>query len=226
VPNGAEGDRARLRIGATLEQQDRLDDAIAWWRALEAETGLTTAVAREAFLDEAQADARHDRADAALAAFDRGLARFPDDAVLLYGRAMEHIRRERIDAALADLRRILDHDAAHADALNAYGYTLAQYRGRYAEALPYVEKSDRLQPHSAATLDSLGWIRLKLGQGDALAPLREAWALEQDPEIAAHLGEALWLAGQHDEARRIWARGSELDPDDRVLRTTRSQYDP
>jgi tetratricopeptide (TPR) repeat protein len=227
VPPGMEGDRARLRIGATLEQQGKFDAGIAWWRSLETDPGVASAAAREAFLQDAQAWARHEQPVEAQAAFDRGLARFADDAVLLYARAMEHIRRDRVDAALADLKRIIDRNAEHADALNAYGYTLAEFRARYAEALPFVEKSNRLQPHSSATLDSLGWIRLKLGQpAEALALLREAWALGEDPEIAAHLGEALWLGGDHAEARRIWTRGAELDPNNRVLRATRSRYDP
>ena len=98
---------------------------------------------------------------------------------------------------------------------------------RYDEALTYVEKSNRLQPGSAATLDSLGWIRLKLGQRkQALALLREAWNLEEDPEIAAHFGEALWRDGKRGQGRRVWKRGRELDPDNRALRTAFETFKP
>ena len=118
-------------------------------------------------------------------------------------------------------------DADHAEALNAYGYTLAERKQKYAEALPYVEKSNRLQPGSAATLDSLGWIRLKLGEPDRALPLlREAWSLEEDPEIAAHLGEVLWLTGDREQARKVWARGVALDKDNRALRATMEKYRP
>jgi dGTPase len=31
--------------------------------------------------------------------------------------------------------------------------------------------------------------------------------MRPDTEIAAHLGEVLWVDGQHDEARRVWREG-------------------
>ena len=82
-----------------------------------------------------------------------------------------------------------------------------------------------LQPESAATLDSLGWVHLRLGRHSrALALLREAWAREKDAEIAAHLGEALWIAGEAGEARAIWKAGTLLDPDNAALRRAMERY--
>ena len=48
--------------------------------------------------------------------------------------------------------------------------------------------------------------------------LRDAWAREKDPEIAAHYGEALWIAGRPDEARAVWRAGAVLDPDHPALK--------
>ena len=62
-------------------------------------------------------------------ALDRGLSVFEGDPVLLYARAMLLERSDDVDAALADLRAILAEDPADAQALNAYGYTLAERRG-------------------------------------------------------------------------------------------------
>jgi tetratricopeptide (TPR) repeat protein len=227
VESGPERDRARLRIATVLERQGRFAEAAAWLQDLQLGDDLDGEGLRDAYLFEAQLWGRQGDDARALAAFGRGLAVFEDDPVLLYGRAMQHVRRERIDAALADLHRILELDADHAEALNAYGYTLAEYKHRYAEALPYVERSNRLRPGSAATLDSLGWIRHKLGQTDRALPLlREAWNREQDPEIAAHLGEVLWLSGARAEARKIWARGRELDKDNRAIRAIQEEFGP
>ena len=227
VDGGPERDRARLRVAAVLDRQEKPAAAAEWLRALQNDSSLDGEARRDAHLYEAELWARRDDDAPAMAAFARGLEVFEDDPVLLYGRAMQHVRRDRVDAGLADLLRILDKDADHAEALNAYGYTLAEFKQRYAEALPFVEKSNRLRPGSAATLDSLGWIRHKLGEDErALALLREAWSREQDPEIAAHLGEVLWLAGERDEARRVWARGRELDADNEALRAALEKYDP
>ena len=227
VTTAPERDRARLRLAVAIEKGGRPDEAIAWLRSLQQANDLHGEPLRDAYLHEAEAWARRPDDKAAMDAYARGLATFADDAVLLYARAMHHVRSERVDEGLADLRRIIDRDGNHAEALNAYGYTLAEYRQRYAEALPYVEKSNRLQPGSAATLDSLGWIRLKMGKRHAaLALLRDAWSRGEDPEIAAHLGEVLWLTGDRDEARRIWARGRELDPDNKALRATVEKFKP
>jgi tetratricopeptide (TPR) repeat protein len=227
VESGPQFDRARLRVATALERQDKAAEGADWLRALQREGELDGDAQRDAYLLEAELWARQSDDPKAQDAFARGLAVFEDDPVLLYGRAMQHVRRERIDAGLADLRRILDRKPDHAEALNAYGYTLAEHTQRYAEALAYVEKSNRLQPGSAATLDSLGWIRHKLGDPHAALPLlREAWAREQDPEIAAHLGEVLWVTGARDEARAVWARGRELDPNNKALRQAQEKFEP
>jgi tetratricopeptide (TPR) repeat protein len=227
IASGPERDRARLRVAAVLEREGHPLEGAAWLRALQRDATRGGSTLRDAYLYEAELWARQNQDRQALAAFARGLAVFEADPVLLYARAMLHVRRERIDAGLADLRRILEVDGDHAEALNAYGYTLAERKQRYAEALPYVEKSNRLQPGSPATLDSRGWIRRKLGEPlRALPLLREAWSREQDPEIAAHLGEVLWLTGERDQARKVWARGVELDKDNKALRAAMEKYLP
>ena len=132
---------------------------------------------------------------------------------------MLHERAGRIDDALADLQLILDDDPDSHQALNAYGYALAVHREAWAEALPYLERALELSPGSGAILDSVGWVHFKLGRHEsALALLRRAWEARRDPEIAAHLGEVLWQAGEKAQAREIWRSGLRLDPDNPALR--------
>ena len=50
--------------------------------------------------------------------------------------------------------------------------------------------------------------------------LRQAYASRPDTEIAAHLGEVLWVAGQRDEARRVLAEAGRLDAANTVLKET------
>jgi len=52
----------------------------------------------------------------------------------------------------------------------------------------------------------------------ALAHLQRAYAARPDTEIAAHLGEVLWVTGRRQEAQRIWREGRERDADNDVLR--------
>ena len=74
------------------------------------------------------------------------------------------------------------------------------------------------EPDNAAIVDSYGWVLYRLGRNDeALVHLRRAWTLNKDPEIAAHVGEVLWVLGQKDEARRFFDEARKLDPDNRAL---------
>jgi tetratricopeptide (TPR) repeat protein len=218
-------ERARLRLPGVLEKQGRMDAAVALLRQLQDDSESGGENRRDAYLQEAELWGRRKDDKQALATYARAFAAFPDDALLLYGRGLYQQGQGRVDAALADLKRILDRDGDNAEALNAYGYTLAESRQQYAEALPFIEKSNRLKPNSAATLDSLGWVELKLGAREkALALLRQAWTLQKDPEIAAHLGEALWLSGDQTGARRIWQAGLAIDADNQPLQAMLRKY--
>ncbi len=48
--------------------------------------------------------------------------------------------------------------------------------------------------------------------------LEQARKLRNDPEVAAHLGEVLWMLGRRDDAREIWNTALEAHPKDtRIL---------
>lgn len=227
VSEGEGRDLAMLRTARIQAQQDRAEAAVDTLHELQADTSADGERIRDAYLLESELLERAKRPDAALAAIERGLSIFEADPVLLYARAMAHERADRVDAALADLRRIIDDNPRDAHALNAYGYTLADRRRDYAAALPFVRRAYEIDPDSAPILDSLGLIELRLGREDsALALLRKAWGLLKDAEIAAHLGEALWLAGRQDEARAVWREGQGIDPTNRALRNTLENYTP
>lgn len=227
VPEGEGRDLAMLRTARIQAQQDRPEAALDTLHELQADTSADGERIRDAYLLESELLDRAKRPDVALEAIERGLTIFEDDPVLLYARAMAHERADRVDAALADLRRIIDDNPRDAHALNAYGYTLAERRRDYAAALPFVRRAHEIAPDSAPILDSLGLIELRLGRQDnALAFLRKAWGLLKDAEIAAHLGEALWLAGRKDEARAVWREGQGIDPSNRALRNALENYTP
>ena len=47
-----------------------------------------------------------------------------------------------------------------------------------------------------------------------------AFKLLPDPEVAAHLGEVLWVLERHDEARQIWRQALEKSPRSQVVLDT------
>jgi len=146
-----------------------------------------------------------DLIDRALATYDQALSIFTDSLALQYARAMTHEQRGDIAKAEQDLRAIIARDPNNATTLNALGYTLTVHTTRYQEAAELIEKANEITPGEAAILDSLGWVYFKLQRyNDAEAYLRQAYRLLPDPEVAAHLGETLWVMGRTEDALAIW----------------------
>ncbi|MEO7936730.1 MAG: tetratricopeptide repeat protein [Dokdonella sp.] len=154
----------------------------------------------------------------ALAVYSRGLDVAPAEPRLLYARAMLRMDMNDLAGGESDLRKVLEADPDSADALNALGYTLVDRTDRLGEATALIEKAIKIKPDEPAIIDSYGWAQYRLGNLDKAAKLlRQAYAKQPDSEVAAHLGEVLWVSGDRDEARRIWEQGRKKDAENKVL---------
>lgn len=154
------------------------------------------------------------------------LAEAPDNHEVLYARALLAERLGESALAERDLRRIVEADPDNFHALNALGYTLADRNERLEEALALIEKALTLAPDEAAIVDSMGWVQYRLGRLDAAVEhLQRAYTLSgEDPEVAAHLGEVLWVQGRHAEARRVWDKARREHPDNQPLQRTLERH--
>jgi tetratricopeptide (TPR) repeat protein len=219
VPGGPERWTARLRSANVQHELGRKAEAYEALRVLQGDAAVEEDARRDAYLLEAELRARDQDAAGELDVLARGLAAYPDDGALLYSRALAHERRDDIPRAEADLRRILVSDPDNVAALNALGYTLADRTTRYEEALQLIDRARVADPDNAAIVDSYGWVLYRLGRHqEAQVELRRAYALRKDPEIAAHLGEVLWVMGRKEEARKWFDQARALDPQNRSLK--------
>jgi len=149
----------------------------------------------------------------ALELLDRSLKRYPNHVELLFAQVLAHDAIGDMASAEADLQQIIRLQPENARALNHLGYMLADRSERYEEALALIERAIAVEPDDPAIIDSLGWAQYKLGMLDeALANLQRAYAAFPDDEVAAHLGEVLWMLGRRDEAEQIWAEALARDP--------------
>ena len=170
---------------------------------------------------EAQFKTANNRAGEAIPQLTEALSQDPESIEILYTRALAFEQIDNIDATEKDLRRILELKPNDPDALNALGYTLADRTDRYDEALVLIKAALQQKPESAAILDSMGWVLLKLGQlKKAESYLTKAWGKSRDHEIAAHYGELLWRLGRPEDAREIWRIGYESNPESDKIRRT------
>jgi len=149
------------------------------------------------------------------------VSRFPDDPDLLYEKAMVAEKLDNLADMERLLRKVIELKPDNAHAHNALGYSLADRSQRLPEARDLIRRALDLSPGDPFITDSLGWVEFRMGNhAEALRLLRQAYAARPDVEIGAHLGEVLWAAGLHDEARRIWAESKGRDAANDVLRET------
>lgn len=140
------------------------------------------------------------------------------DLALRYARSIAATELGELQVAENDLLFILAQDPNNVNALNALGYTLASKTFRFKEARQYLTQALLLMPEDSAIIDSMGWLNYREGQyEEALVLLQKAYKKSPQGEIAAHLGETLWMLGRQEEAKRIWQDGLKNDPDDRYL---------
>jgi len=151
----------------------------------------------------------------------------PDDLEILYARSLVSEHLDRLDQAERDLRTVLKVEPDNTRALNALGYTLANRTDRYDEALVYVQKAYNETPEDPAVIDSMGWVLYRLGRlQEARDHLQNAYDMTGDSEIAAHLGEVMWIMGDKDTARTVWDKARKETPGDPVLEETVRRFAP
>ncbi|MFM0014984.1 tetratricopeptide repeat protein [Paraburkholderia sediminicola] len=145
-------------------------------------------------------------------------ANFPDDPDLTYDYAMAAEKTGHYDVMEAQLRKLIQTQPDNPQAYNALGYSLADRNQRLPEADKLVEKASSLAPNDAFIMDSVGWVKYRMGDtSDAITLLRKAYDLQPNAEIGAHLGEVLWKTGAQDQARAAFRDARKLEPDNDTL---------
>jgi tetratricopeptide (TPR) repeat protein len=216
-----EGDRAwlaKLRVAAVLGKLNRIDEGRRCLADLPAVT-----IDQRIQVRQAEASLLREAGDSAgaYAVLEQGLAEFPDAPDLLYDVAMLAEKIDRLDVAEVRLKRLIELKPDDPQALNALGYTLVDRTARTEEGRALIEKALKLSPDDPFILDSMGWALFKLGRyDDAVVYLGRAYAGRPDAEIAAHLGEVLWVKGERERAKEIWAAQLKDAPDHPVLLET------
>ena len=206
---------AQIRVAALLADSGEVEAARRHLHGIRSET---TQEAVRIYSAEAGLLARFARYDEAMEIYDTSLEEFPGNPDLLYARGMLAARMDRLDVLERDMRAIIAREPDNADALNALGYTLADRTDRLEEAYALIKRAIELKPDDHYIIDSLGWVLHRLGRHrEALVQLRRAMSINPDPEIAAHLGEVLWVLGNKVEARGVWSTALESAPDDEHL---------
>jgi tetratricopeptide (TPR) repeat protein len=181
-------------------------------------TGDNPAIVEESWLAEARILREAGFKQESFQVLDAAIASLPDSMAILYTHALLAADLGWVDIAEKDLRLVIASQPENAAALNALGYTLADQTVRYEEAEELIRQAYILQPNEPSIIDSMGWIAFRLGHlPESIQFLQKAWQLDRNPEIAAHLGEVLWVSGNRDAAMAVWREGYDINRDNPVL---------
>lgn len=208
-----------LRLPVVLMRQNRREQAYAMLRTVQDNPAYSDEIRREAFRIEIRFNrVLHDDGAQQDPVYLRALAYWPDAHDLRYDYAMHLMNQDRIEQSISQLQGIIRQAPASANALNAYGYSLAKDLNRPRDALKPVQRAYQLAPGQAEIVDSYGYVLHRLGRNrEALPFLRQAMDLAPSAETAGHLAKVYLELGQTAHAREALSTGLELDAGDAVL---------
>ena len=218
---------AKLKAATLLAKRDGMATGRKFLRDAQDSEDDSSEVRTQLILAEAQLLRDAKAFSEAYAVLSTALVKAPNSAELLYDRAMVADKLDKLDMLESDLQRVIELKPDYAHAYNALGYTFAERNKRLGEAWTLIQKALSLSPDDPFIQDSMGWVQFRLGNTDAaLATLRKAYQTRRDPEIAAHLGEVLWAAGQREEAQKLWRAALQESPGNDSLTVLLEKYRP
>jgi tetratricopeptide (TPR) repeat protein len=206
---------AQISLATLIARTQNVDKAIEKLDAIE---DLTTEQQIIVIQTEAAMLSRAKRNQESFNLLEKAVKNLPNTPELVYDYALAAERIKKLDLMETELRKAIAAKPDFAAAYNALGYSYADRNIKLDEAQQLIEKALSLSPNDHYMLDSLGWVHYRKGNLDkAITYLQQAYNMNPDPEIAAHLGEVLWQKGQHEEAKKIWRDALIADPDNEVL---------
>jgi tetratricopeptide (TPR) repeat protein len=216
--------QARLAAAGLLLDTDKRAEAFALVDDL---ANHDTHSTFDVLVQKAHLLADHGDADGALVLLSAATQTYPKHPTLEYERATMLERAGQTRDSVQAFELLLAERPDDPTVLNALGYTLADHREQLPRAEKLIRQALEATPDSPAALDSLGWVRLRRGDSHGAAGILEhAYNVGQDPDIAAHWVEALWLSGSQVQARKVLNDALARHPESATLEATRHRLVP
>ena len=215
---------AKLSIANVISRTQGADAAIQMLDDLE---NLSDAQLAQVITAQANLLAQAKRFQESYELLGKAVANMPNANDLIYDYAMAAERVRQFTVLETQLRKLIKIKPDFAQAYNALGYSFADRSVKLEEANKLIAKALELSPNDHYIMDSMGWVQYRLGNLDkAFEYLNKAYNLQNDSEIAAHLGEVLWNQGKQDEASKIWAEALKVSPENDALLKTIKKFKP
>lgn len=218
---------AQVLLAAARVEMGDTEAAMAGLKAALNAQGIDEADQQQLMLALTSTLAESGRFEESLEVSQQAISAWPDASDFRLQKAMTLFALDKTEAAIKALRLLVEQEPDHAPALNALGYTLADEDRDLDEAAELIGRALQLDPGNPAFMDSLGWLKYRQGKLDqAIDALEQAFSESPNAEIAAHLGEVLWVSDERERALEVWQDGLEINPRDTTLRRTLRKYAP
>ena len=128
-------------------------------------------------------------------------------------------KTNRFAESVTAMKKVLEIDPDHPEALNFIGYMYADRGLNLDEAERLIRKAILLKPGNGYMLDSLGWVLFRKNRLDeSIRYLKEASGLlPEDPTILEHLGDVYLQSGATREAVETFRKALQLNPGNEKL---------
>jgi len=202
-------------LGEVLDKTGRLDEAISDFQqairlrpeAAEFHKNLGEALDKQGRLDEA------------IQQFQAAGQLQPDYAEAANNLGVDYARQGRLTEAADQFQLALQARPDYSEAGNNLGYLWTQQGVRLDEALALIQRAQRVDPTNSGTLDSLGWVLLKLNRpAEGLVYARQAiqYSPRPDASLYDHLGDIYAALRQPGLAAGAWRQSLALSPSPEV----------
>jgi tetratricopeptide (TPR) repeat protein len=208
---------AQLHIAYLLDSKKKYDDAVS---VLEKAIAMQRDKV-ELYLMLSSIYETQGKYDKAIEAVNKGLEQDQKNVNLIFRRGVLLDKKGDKQACIKQMKRVLQINPDHADALNYIGYTYAEQGIKLDEAMGMIRKALKLKPKSGYITDSLGWVYYQKGVYDkAIHYLEKAAKLtSNDPTINEHLGDAYRKIGNYRKAITSYRKALSLKhPDEKKVR--------
>lgn len=200
---------AQMHIAYILDSEDKSDEAVGVLREALSEgedRGRLTLMLSSIL----EGQKKYDEAEAVVR---EALDESPASIDLIYRLGVILDKKGDKEGCLDQMRRILEIDPDHADAMNYIGYTWAEQGINLDEALVLIKRAVEIKPDSGYIIDSLGWVYYQKGEYvKALEYLEKAIDLQPgDPTITEHLGDAYLKNDLYEKALEAYRKALTLE---------------
>ena len=143
----------------------------------------------------------------------------PDNPRYIFRLGVVYDKANKKQDSMAAMRRVIELDPKHANALNYLGYTYADLGQNLDEAERLIKEAMKHKPNDGYITDSLGWVYYKKGQFDkALLYLKRAVELvPDDPIMLEHIGDAYLKLNDRPNALKYYQKSLKVKGKDKEV---------